>query len=492
MKFVTFQLRKKLRKTVREQEAGKEYTIYLPDVVEKLVMALCAGRNYKEKLKEVKSYERRAFLKALNNDYLSLKQIRNIANSIEKKNVKVQIGEGKLLQLSNAGHPKKKVIFGFMKRYANAERAEQDKMLCHMQMLIVLFLEGKHAGERLNQARNKGLWQKNRYQWSENDVFGFLEQDGGKRSEEKIENLLQKKFKKDISAVEKKRLRKQIQETVREIISEHFREAKDELEKIEYEGEDKEIKDKRAEDIFWLGFIERMVEKALFENRLGCFKLRLSWLYQFVWRDWVSYLALKYIDMGKAVYHFAMPDLSDRKGKMRIKEAILPANEITSFDYELIKADETLERDLSIYISFAVNRLGRAVAPESSYEKIDYKKDKYGKIKEIDYTDLLFVNCGFSIAEKEVSDSKNKFIVYADYQRRLLQYFGGQSRYKDIKEEKNYELICCMRDLLSYVRNYAFHYTGKINLEEKYENALLENIYQQEQAQVNRHIREKY
>lgn len=477
-KLVTFQLRKSLRKTVTE----KGHTLYLPDVVEKLVLALCSGSNdYKTKLKNIENYELSAFLKAVNCDYLRLKQIKDIVKSIEKKNVKVQVGKENLLQLSNATHPKKKVIFEFLKRYSDSDRKEQDMMLCHMQMLIVLYLEGPKASDRLNHAQGKCIWQKNRYQWSENDVFDSFKKN--EKNKDDIMDLLKQKFNHNISAVEKKRLRKKIQETVNKMISEHFRAARDELQKMKSETQD--------EDMFWLLFIEKTVEKALDEQHLKSFKLQLSRLYQFIWRDWISYMALKYIDMGKAVYHFAMPDLLNKKKEMHIREAILPENknEITSFDYELIKANETLERDLSLYISFAINRLSRAVAPESSYEKIEHEKSKDGKNKTIYYTDLLFVNSEFSVEEET-----GKFVVYKDYLRRLLQYFGGQSQYNNIEEKKDYELIKIMKNLVEYVRNYSFHYTGTIEFSEanNYENELLGNIYQQELSQVNSFYRKKY
>ena len=76
----------------------------------------------------------------------------------------------------------------------------------------------------------------------------------------------------------------------------------------------------------------------------------------------MSYLAAKYIDLGKGVYHFTMKDKLDMLNK---NEAVTDLRfgivsekyekGITSFDYERIKAEEELDRNIAAYVTFAAD-----------------------------------------------------------------------------------------------------------------------------------------
>ncbi len=66
------------------------------------------------------------------------------------------------------------------------------------------------------------------------------------------------------------------------------------------------------------------------------------------WKEIIRYLCGKYIDIGKAVFHFtnltAMPKPKDKIIYGQLEEQYKKG--ISSFDYEAIKAEETLQRDM--------------------------------------------------------------------------------------------------------------------------------------------------
>lgn len=89
-----------------------------------------------------------------------------------------------------------------------------------------------------------------------------------------------------------------------------------------------------------------------------------------MWKDAINLISIKYIALGKAVYNFALDDIwKDKKDKKDKELGIVDErirNGITSFDYEMIKAYENLQRELAVDIAFSVNNLARAVCDMSN------------------------------------------------------------------------------------------------------------------------------
>ena len=119
---------------------------------------------------------------------------------------------------------------------------------------------------------------------------------------------------------------------------------------------------------YWIHHIENAVERILKNCKAGkLFKLRKGYLAEKVWKDAINLISIKYIALGKAVYNFALDDIwKDKKDKELgiVDERI--RNGITSFDYEMIKAYENLQRELAVDIAFSVNNLARAVCDMSN------------------------------------------------------------------------------------------------------------------------------
>lgn len=138
-------------------------------------------------------------------------------------------------------------------------------------------------------------------------------------------------------------------------------------------GEIKEKKDCSCADLYWIDYIDNTVKKLLLDSRnKGMYRYEISFLSNHIWKEWTQYISGKYIELGKGVYHFAIPDLSGAlEGKPVSVCEVKPEYRkgISGFDYERIKAEESLDREMEEYVLFAVNNFARAAAPENEREK---------------------------------------------------------------------------------------------------------------------------
>ena len=216
---------------------------------------------------------------------------------------------------------------------------------------------------------------------------------------------------------------------------------------------------------FWIHWIQNDVERLL-KNRItdNLYKLDNSYLKEKVWKSALNYICTKYIAFGKAVYHFMMEDLGKDNGEnAEITLGVIPnsgdiLSGISSFDYEVIKAHETLQREIEVYVTFAVNNLARATA---NMNMVD------------DASDIQLWN------EKELQDrvlNPDRTIT------NILQFFGGRSSWDDgvVKtilekylekqtEKTNISLSTLfLYDLIKIIyslRNESFHFATK-NIDE--------------------------
>ena len=141
------------------------------------------------------------------------------------------------------------------------------------------------------------------------------------------------------------------------------------------------------------------------------------------------------------------PDISLALGKIRddLKGGL------TSFDYEMIKAEEVLQRDTAIHVAFAANHLSSAT--------VDLSVLKGEKNKE----DFLTLER----ADLERALKSGQFL-----RRNILQFFGGASTWSDFPFDRYYQAYAqaqgCPYDDLSFLddlkkivfamRNETFHF----------------------------------
>lgn len=455
--FVSCYLRKSLRRTV--QKDGRRYD--LPEIITKII-CLKTGIPCENK---VSNNEAEVLAGYIEKDINKKDQIRKMAASIVKQDVKIQTystKEGKtLLRHTIASNKKKEYIFRFLQKYTSAEQNEHENLLREIRALIVLFYCGPAA---YDSARDNGVgvWR-----------FGNVVHDGNvvfcEEACLKIQELEQtcKRINDSESKNKKTRIKKeediakeQVRCSIREDIAGHYRKGAEVL-KAEVDAEDR---------ICWLNFIENCAERILLEKRrmMDPGTQDCGFLCKKTMQMVISYIAMKFVDLGKAVYHFSMPSRIDvTNGEPVGFGEVQPAyrNGITSFDYERIKAEESLTRELATYSLFAVRNFLNTISKNED--------------------DILSLNIGESSMKQ----------IKPDAALRALRYFGGKSKWQDtyIAEVSDSELINAFRKEVAASRNSTFHYAGTIdNGITDDDKLIISQIYEIEHDDIGRIRRKKY
>lgn len=508
-------LRASFRKTLGET--------YIPEVVEVLVCAIADGAHYREIVSDLSEEDLRKFVRLLLEDYLRERFVENTARAIHRQSTKVQVdgsGEEARLQLAGAPHPKKKYIWEFVKAYAcgkdNEARKEQ---LRKIKKLIILFYYGNDVydvikGEKIS------LWNLSFLRDIERRSVCGVPKYFSVTCVEKIKEREQKREEKDRKKREREEKRKETGNFSQEVrdfdeeIARLWQEIRDYNEEIaqllhrEIKERWREHFEKKAGDItlreasplfsecerqdvdalcFWLSYLQREAETTLCGRReLPLHKLENAWLCENAWKNFLAFLASKFVDEGKAVYHFSMPELCEglnweESGKPVKIGRLQPEFQdvIISYDYERIKAKESLQRSFINTSSFAAHNFARAACPAGVYETDNNE-------------DVLFF-------------SKEKFKNYgrADAARWILQYFGGASRWSGTAletvskdREAQIQFLLQIKGAISNIRNASFHYAAseqEVEISEKdKEYSYLVAIYEQEMRHIGVRYREKF
>lgn len=436
---------------------GTETVIHMPEVVEKLVVAIYHMENYKNEYAKITNTEIKCFLEILNKEYFKTEQIKLTTKSIEQQTVKVKKGSYEQivekLTLANAMSKKKEFLYQFMQELVQESDKQEEKMM-YIKKLIILYFFGKTAYEAVKEEdfKNWGFKGSIYYPNKESDTDKTSDMDGGAGQKDSLcdNRTYQKTFPIDDEAgksieeyvkakyatkdaKEKKIYTGKIKSAVRKELRKCFRDAAEYL-----KVNNKAI---NSMDKYWLRFIDKKVEDYLIGHLAieSGEKRELGRLCEYVWKEWVAFLCGKYIDLGKGVYHFAMPDIRSLREKKDVcLGTILPEFKtgITSFDYERIQAEENFDREVATYISFAINNFSRATCTEVGRESNE---------------DVLMMNL-------------DKCNIHADVKKRMLQYFGGISRWKATKicsgQISGEKLMDAMREEIANVRHKSFHYTA--------------------------------
>lgn len=367
-------------------------------------------------------------LEVLKKDILKKEQLKKVVNSIKKQQPKVSVakdGEACLLKLSNASHPTKKHVFEFMIEYANATDEEKEELRLHFKKLVLLYVCGLDAYLHADQYGldgngffsrediNLGTFSEDAYQLA--CGFDNLTDDKGALSNER---------KKAYGIV-----KKQITDSYRRVIqTDGLSEA----------------------DQFWISFIQAEAEKILIKKNnvaLGLdYKLKCDYLCKRIWNNWISYIGGKFVEFGKGVFHFVMPDISGNEKEISVKEVQKRFRDgITSFDYEYIKAEETLSKDVAVYTTFAARNFANAVM---DYEKI--KEDTDANNEDI----LQYTKKDFQ-----------KYCVGDKVTKGILQFFGGIHKWEgtELLKYDAYELFRFIQKNMNRMRNATFHYASEMD-----------------------------
>lgn len=479
-KLVPLHLRGTLKKYVKIEKDGQRIEVYIPDVIEKLVFAVAHGTQFDHLIAEIEEEELIVCLHMIFKDYTKEDIIANTAKSIEKQDVKVQVlgtGEDARLQLASADNEKKKYIFLFLKKFACAvSEKERNDLLREFRELLVLFYCGTAAYEEVKEWKNGiPIWDFDFLSKMVSDISWFFSQECSEKLMEREQLRREKdKDKKRQNKSKIKDIDVEVKGILANLITERYRESIKLLQSLLGEEEYKE-------KCFWLEYIENDAEKILCSKKaLTENKLDTVWLCNNTWRNFLSFLCSKAVDMGKAVYHFAMPDLEQLESGEPIKAGMIKPQfqqGITSFDYERIKAEENLERSFMTAISFALNNFSAAVCPPENYEK---------KNKE----DVLFMG------DKDLREE-----MYPNASWHIMQYFGGISQWKDSCFEDivmledadlNEEFVLEVKGAMSLIRNSAFHYAASAAQGTLDKGSYLVELFERERDNLGSKYRKKY
>lgn len=429
-------VRKSLVREVKGSD-GKKYD--LQTIIKKVVLIYFCSFTSECELKPVTPEEMHALMSAIYEDYNKENQKKNIIHSFENQKTKVEnvlkagdlvVEDGKYLKLGIANSEKKQFLWEFLLTYAEGTKQEQSKILYEIQKLIVLYICGSDAYKEIKDDVPENIWQNPAWK-NITDEQKFLNLESCEKQEKKHDDGTTY-VQYIISAKD-----------IRNANMDHFHKALG----------------CRKDERNWFGYFSHVLE-TLFnkDNKRKPERLDCQYLCKYIYNTFCSYIACKYIDLGKGVYHFTMGDLDKNLKNEETSFGKLDAkfcDGITSFDYEEIKAKETFERDLATYVNFSTNVFAKAaILDEYSY----------------DNTDIL------QYRKKGIFEDEN--VVKPDALQNVLQFYGGQSRwYSEIAEIKQNDLLQSIREHLENIRNGSVHYTTDIQEKTRTDKKSLADIF---------------
>lgn len=477
-------LRNSLRKKITWH--GKEY--YLPGIATKLLLATIINDDIKE-YERIPEEEVLAFVAYVDMDKNNNKtrtdgdkiitSQQDVVASIKKQDVKVQVfdkdGE-KMLMLSNSTHPRKRYIADFIKNFAGCtNEAVQDKMIFNIRRLIVLYVYGPLQYDTFQM---DNPWGRMPDFDGKNNTFGYTIQ---KDTEGKIyyeEVITCDMFNNDDNKKNSRTRHLEFDRKIRDVIISHYKAAEEKI------LNDMAVTNKE-DSLFWIHYFEESVEKFVkIRKKREKDNYMCGRICNKLWEEWFSYIAMKYIDLGKAVYYFGTPDLYNTSLDKPVK--IGPVleqykNGITSFDYEKTKAEETLVRNFATVATFAGSTFSNAVVKQEY--RSSYSKSKNGR--KTDNSDVL------GYPDKIFS---NKEAVKDNAVQCALGYFSCAGLWDNIKIKDNDEarFLAEIKKHIARVRNTSFHFSTDRNVKNAENNIYVQRLFNSEYSKVKRLTGEKY
>lgn len=364
--------------------------------------------------------EVQVFLDKYNENYNKNSQKNKTVKAIKNQNMLVQpdtsnssvISLAKLTNSTEVKTAEKEAFSRFLFNYADLDEKNRNDMRLRLRRLLVLYFYGKDEVSNIS-----GVWDDHATRRDNTEPFC------------KIIETKEKNVKTGQSYVIKKIDKDDAR--LRNISC--YRNS------IEVTAEDAEgifFKDQNL-NAFWIHHMENAVERILKHvNKKQPYKIEKGYLGEKTWKDMLNLMSIKYIAIGKAVYNFAMDDLSNSGNRNLGVVSDKWKNGISSFEYEVIKAEETLQREVSVHIAFAANNLSSA-----TINAVENKED------------ILL------IAKKQELSKLCK----PDIKRNILQFFGGQSTWTGVDLEDYYkediDLLMDIKNAIYSLRNENFHFT---------------------------------
>lgn len=345
---------------------------------------------------------------------------------------------------------KKSYLFKFLKEYADADSEEKKVIQKDINKIIYTFIVGEIPDDKSCGAIGCSTQINNKPSFIQTNKDKILSLEDSKKYDKDAVNNIQKE--------------------VRDQIVAHFSNAK----KLLVDNETNK---------FWLNYFSLTLEKLLSDiKNIRKEKVTNEYLFKYLRKEYFSYIANKYIEMGKGLYHFSLPNFYKvqadlNKGKevnldlMRINKEEYK-RDITSFDYERIKAKEKLERNIATSATFAYSTFANSIV-----RKDDLVNADESKIQDI-YSQRI---------------DKNNKSIRDDAFKRVLRYFGGASKWDFDDSIDKYFVMEQIKRHISYIRNGYYHYTAvKTEVTVKENNPIRSKLFENEFLSLNEVYLKKY
>ena len=449
--FVLIALRKSLVVSTYNKEvfdSRKAATVFLKNIGEKNISA-----DDERQIKQLMALIREDYNKWNPDEHSSDKKESSgikVIRSLEHQNMVIQPEKNKLSlsKISNVGkktktkQKEKAGLDAFLKEYAQIDENSRMEYLKKLRRLLdtyfaapSFYIKGAAVSlpENINFSSELNVWE--RHEAAKKVNINFVEIPESLLNAEQNNNKINK--------VEKEHGLEQLRIDIRRrnITCYHFANAlaaDERYHTLFFEN--------MAMNQFWIHHMENAVERILKKCNVGTlFKVRIGYLSEKVWKDMLNLLSIKYIALGKAVYHFALDDIwKDAFDKNPGKINDLTLKGISSFDYEMVKAQEDLQREMAVGVAFSANNLARATC------QMDHLSD--GE------SDFLLWN------EKAIGRHV-KYTEKGEILSAILQFFGGRSSWDESLFENAYsdpdfelKFLNDLKRAIYAARNETFHF----------------------------------
>ena len=388
---------------------------------------------------------------------------KNVKNSLENQNMIIQPveldndivlalslikGEGDNLNVLSRKAREKAAFRRFLSDYANLDYEYRIDILRKIRRIVLLYFYGPQSINEEIKAKFD-VWDDHKAR--RDDTSWYIE-----HSFVETKNL-DKRDAKNLEEENYKLLAQSIRNRNIRSYRESVRYVEDNISGSDSESlffEDKDLNE------FWIHHIENEVERIYAKhkriNRNNTYKLCKGYISEKVWKGIINYICIKYVALGKVVFNMAMEDINSDGDENLGVISDAYKNGISSFDYELIKAEERLQRETAVYTSFAINNFLTAT--------IDKTKDDY---------DI----------------SSKSLVLQPNVKRNILQYYGGESRWENFGSVSSADsgeyLWNQIKMILEAMRNESFHFKTK-NYESGWDKNLITEVFKVDSKECNK------
>ena len=452
----------------------------LKETAIELLMALSRnnGKTWSENIRmmmddEAKAKRLRKFILEVNKDYHHL----NVLKSVKNTEVAVRTQEDGALTLSNAGKEKKQGLQETLLRYAHSKESAGEVLL-HIKRLLFTYFLGD-----LDNRENRALKESHltlETLWKFHGIGAGL-------------------F--DACFVPEERITREDAQAALAFLfadADGVRNGKKITERVKYVNYGNYLRMKKqcvdSFELYWFDYIKDYIEQHYVTKIYDARKKKIAKflkeddynieiMLKKCWHDMIRHICGKYMNIGKAVYHFMLPD--NLKESIRDKRSLCIdsvkagyENGISSFDYEDIKAEENLQKTMFGVLVSAVANFSRSVADFEGTAAKELSK-KLASENKILNEDVLMM-----------SEEHLKVILQKDAKRKLLRYFGGISACTELDNADAMNLAWEFRGILRSLRNEVFHYTDGTKVDIGFANTKL--LWKQDVEANKQLILDKY